>query len=120
MRRLLSALPLFFLALALAGITTTAVAAQPATSEATASQDSMVAKGELQKVDTQKQIFTIKASSGEELQFSYNDSTKVEGSSEGVQGLSSQSGTQVTVRYKEESGRRMATSIEINKSGGDK
>ncbi len=118
MRRLLNALPLFFLALALAGITTAAVAAQsesPAKFEATASQDSMVAKGELQKVDTQKQIFTIKTSSGEELQFSYNDSTKVEGSSQGVQGLSSQSGTQVTVHYKEESGRRMATSIEVNK-----
>ena len=118
MRRLCNALPILLLALAFAGISA-ASPTQPvslSTFNQASSENSMVAKGELQKVDTTNQTFTIKASTGEVIQFSYNESTKVEGSNEGVQGLSSQSGTQVTVRYKEDSGRKLATSITIQKS----
>ncbi len=111
MRKLWNALPLFLLALAIARIS----AAVPTSFDQASSEKSMVATGELQKVDTTNQTFTIKAASGEVLQFSYNESTKVEGSDAGVQGLSSESGTQVTVRYKEESGKRLAISIQVQK-----
>jgi hypothetical protein len=75
----------------------------------------MVATGDLQSVDTTTQTFTIKDSRGEQVQFRYDSSTQVEGSSEGVQGLSSQTGTRVTVHYQEKSGEKMATRIVINK-----
>jgi hypothetical protein len=77
----------------------------------------MTAKGELIKVDTSEQTFTIKEENGTEVQFRYNSSTEVEGSSEGVQGLSSETGTRVTVYYKEHSGQKIASRIEIQKSG---
>ena len=78
----------------------------------------MVAQGELLKVDTTSQTFTIKQVNDEEMQFQYDSSTKVEGSQNGVQGLSSATGTRVTVYYKEQSGQKIATRIEIIKSDG--
>ena len=78
----------------------------------------LVARGELLKVDTTGQTFTIKQPNNEEMQFQYNSSTKVEGSQNGVQGLSSETGTRVTVHYREQSGQRLATRIEIIKSDG--
>ncbi len=78
----------------------------------------LVARGELLKVDTASQSFTIKQANDQEMQFQYNSSTKVEGSQNGVQGLSSETGTRVTVYYKEQSGHKVATKIEIIKSDG--
>ncbi len=70
-------------------------------------------QGELVKVDTDKQTFTIKLENGEEIQFQYDSNTKVEGRENGVQGLSTESGSHLTVHYTERSGKRMATRIEI-------
>ncbi len=77
-----------------------------------------MATGELQQVDTTNQTFTTKDTEGKEMQFRYDTSTQVEGSSQGVQGLSSQTGTQVTVHYEEKSGQKMATRIEIKNDNG--
>ena len=110
MRRLWKGLPFLLLTLAFARIA-------PSIPVMGATGDSaLTAKGELLKVDTTNHTFTIKAANGEEMQFSYDSSTKVEGSTEGVQGLSSRTGSRLTVHYKEESGRRLATGIEIEKS----
>ena len=78
----------------------------------------MVARGELVKVDATSQTFTIKQAGDEQVQFQYTASTKVEGSQNGVQGLSSETGTSVTVHYREQSGHKIATKIEIVKSNG--
>ena len=71
--------------------------------------------GELQRVDTTDQTFSIKDTNGEEVQFRYDSNTQVEGSSQGVQGLASKTGTLVTVHYEERSGQKVATKIEIKK-----
>ena len=84
-------------------------APQPASEQA---KDTM-AKGELVKVDTANQTFTIKLANDEELQFQYDSDTKVEGSENGIQGLSADSGTHVAVYYTEKEGRKLATRIEI-------
>jgi lipopolysaccharide export LptBFGC system permease protein LptF len=78
----------------------------------------LMARGELLKVDSTGQTFTIKQENDEEMQFQYNSSTKVEGSQNGVQGLSSETGTRVTVYYTEQSGAKIATKIEIIKGNG--
>ena len=77
----------------------------------------MVARGELLKVDAASQTFTIRQANDEEMQFKYDSNTKVEGSQNGVQGLSSETGTSVTVHYREQSGQKIATRIEVIKSG---
>ncbi len=83
-------------------------------------QDSeqQILNGELVKVDTDHRTFTIKAEGGDEIQFEYTTDTKVEGSQNGIQGLSSDTGTKVSVRYEEKSGKRIATRIEILKGDG--
>lgn len=74
-----------------------------------------VAEGELGKVDTTKQTFTLKTGNNLELEFRYDSNTKVEGGRSGVQGLSSETGTRVMVYYQENSGQKLATKIEIRK-----
>ncbi len=115
MRRFLRALPILALALAFTAL----VPATPANAMSPAltaqSSSTTVVSGELLKVDTTSQTFTVKQSNGQDIEFQYNSDTKVEGSDSGVQGLASETGTRVTVHYKEESGQRMATMIQINK-----
>ena len=91
-----------------------------ARSEQSSGDKALVASGQLLSVDTTNLTFTIKNTKGEEMLFRYDASTQVEGSSEGVQGLSSQTGTRVTVQYEEKSGQRMATRIVINKDKSDR
>jgi hypothetical protein len=49
------------------------------------------------------------------MQLQYDANTKVEGKDGGVQGLASETGTRVTIHYKEDSGKMHATRIEIRK-----
>jgi hypothetical protein len=58
-------------------------------------------------------MLTIKLENGDSVQFQYNSDTKEEGSQNGIQGLSTDTGTQVSVQYKEQSGKKVATRIEI-------
>lgn len=75
-----------------------------------------MARGELVSVDADNNMLTIKTSSGEQMQFAYDSDTKVEGSDSGVQGLSTQTGSQLMIHYREgDNGRKMATRIEIVK-----
>ncbi len=80
--------------------------------------DEQMAQGELVKVDTDHQNFTVKLENNQEMEFEYNADTKVEGSQNGIQGLASDSGTKVVVYYRDESGKRVATRIEIKKDNG--
>jgi hypothetical protein len=71
-------------------------------------------KGELTKVDTTAKTLSVKASDGAEMQFSYNDQTEVSGAQEGVAGLATKTGSQVTVHYTEKDGAKTATKIEVS------
>lgn len=77
-----------------------------------------VITGELAKVDLENQTLTLKLENDEEAVFQYDADTRVEGRENGVQGLSTETGTKVTVSYTEEEGKRTATKIEIKKSDG--
>jgi hypothetical protein len=91
-------------------------AASQSPSGQSSSQSDQVAQGVLMSVDTTNQTLTIKDANDQEMQFQYNSSTKVEGNPKGVQGLSSETGTRLRVHYKQESGQRLATWIEVIKS----
>lgn len=98
---------------------------QPPTTEppraeapAPAAQDaparSMKASGELVKVDTEAKTISIKGADGAEQLFSYNDQTEVTGGREGVAGLATKAGSQVTIEYKSDAGAKMATKIKVD------
>ena len=71
------------------------------------------ASGELLRVDTNAKTFTIKSDEGEEMDFFYSDQTVVVGGEKGIQGLSSNEGSKLTVFYTEMEGKRQADRIEI-------
>jgi len=81
------------------------------------STNDKVAQGELVKVDTDAQTLTIRNATGEEIEFQYNADTKVEGSTSGVQGLSTKTGTRLMIHYKEQTDSKLATRVEIVKAG---
>ena len=81
------------------------------------SQELKALTGELVKVDLENKTFTVK-SDDEEILFQYDQELKVEGRENGIQGLSTETGLQVTVYYTEEDGKKVAGKIEIKKSDG--
>jgi len=76
-------------------------APEPATAASAIPPDARVATGELRSVDPLAKTLTIKNASGNEQTFSFTDSTDIAGAS-GSQGLSTQQGNQVIVRYLEQ------------------
>ncbi len=99
----------FVLVLALAALAGAAPAYQ------SSSADPKIATGELLKVDTTGQTFTIKQPSGDEMQFKYTNDTKVEGAQTSMQGLASETGNKLTVHYTESGGNKIANRIEVSK-----
>ena len=117
MKNLCRTLPVLLLALTFAA----AAAALPARSYAAQmsgqSSSEKIARGELVKVDTENMTLTVKDQDEKELEFSYDSDTKVEGSTGGVQGLSTKTGTRLTIHYKEPSeGKMLAVRIVIDKN----
>ncbi len=80
---------------------------------AQASEAEKSASGELTRVDSMAKTFTIKSDEGTNMEFQYSDQTVVVGGEKGVQGLSSDEGSKVTVYFTEKEGKRQATRIEI-------
>ena len=87
-----------------------APSAQPAPQQEPAVQS---ISGELLSVDTAKKTLTVKATDGAEMIFTYNDDTKVSGSQENAAGLATSSGSKVSVKFKEDGGDKIATSIVV-------
>ncbi len=120
MFRIWRSLPIVVLALAFAAI--------PAASQAQTSPPGMfgqstedkMAQGELVRVDTENHTLAIKSAEGNEVEFQYNSETKVVGVSNGVQGLSTKTGTRLMVHYQEQAGQKLATKIEIVKSNSNR
>ena len=67
--------------------------------------------GELQEVDLTAQTIRLSVAGTERL-FIFSDATTVRGAS-GPQGLATEEGSQVTVRYREDQGTNMALDIEL-------
>lgn len=79
---------------------------------AQAAQD-QTARGELTSVDATAKTLTIKPTEGAEQKFTYTETTKVTGGREGVAGLATMSGRQVTVHFTMQGANRVASEIEL-------
>lgn len=63
-------------------------------------------RGSIVSVDTDKMNLTIKDTAGVEHTFRYNPQTEVTGSQEGMAGLATKAGTNVTVHFKGDKGHK--------------
>lgn len=95
--------------------------ASPSTPSAQAgsqtSGQTMTATGELTKVDAKDDMLTVKTSTGD-VNIKYDNETKVSGASRNTAGLATMSGSQVTIRYKKDGNRNVATMIEVRPAAG--
>ena len=69
-------------------------------------------EGELLRVDAEAKSIWVKADDKEQ-QFRFTDATEISGAGRDVEGLSTMTGTRVTVHYKAEGGSNVATKIDI-------
>lgn len=79
-------------------------------------QQEQTLSGTLMSVDPDAQTFVVQDAGGNQVTFHYNDQTQVAGSDQSIEGLASQSGTQVTVTFQNQESNRMATKIEIQQA----
>jgi hypothetical protein len=114
MQRFWKLFPVFLLVLAFAPVTRAMPVQDDYAAPAQAAEVREM-QGALVKVDTDNLTFTIKLENGEEVQLQYDSNTEVEDRDSGVQGLSDEAGTQLTVHYTEENGKRLATWIQIKR-----
>ncbi len=104
------------------GVTTLAVAVVLAAIPVAALQQSnapqeqaptgMTARGELLKVDATARTLRIKTAAAE-MEFNYNDRTRITGAQRGEAGLATMAGSQVTVQYQKDGAENVATSIDV-------
>jgi hypothetical protein len=73
----------------------------------------MTLKGELISVNPDSQSFVVRDSKQKSVEFTYNDKTEVSGSANSIEGLSGASGHSVTIQYKVEDSKKIATKVEI-------
>ena len=81
-------------------------------------QTELSMSGSLKSVDPDSKTLVIScsdASTGNttEAEFTYDESTTIMGAQSTIEGLSTSSGSQVTVYYKEDDGKKKATRIEV-------
>jgi len=72
------------------------------------------AQGQLVRVDTKANTIDIKTTAGADMQFHYTAETKVTGASEGVSGLATMTGADVTVQYTKQGTENVATAISVS------
>ena len=77
-------------------------------------QEASMAQGQLVRVDTRANTIEIKTASGSDMQFRYTDQTKITGASEGVSGLATMAGADVTVQYTKQGQDNIASAITVN------
>ena len=76
------------------------------------SQDQSIS-GQLKSVDTDAKKITVTTTDGSDMEFVYNDQTRCTGSQDSIQGLSTSSGSKVTVYYRDENQQKLATRIDV-------
>lgn len=77
-------------------------------------QDASTTQGQLVRVDTKANTIDIKTAAGTDMQFHYTADTKVTGASEGVSGLATMTGAEVTVHYTKQGQENIATAIAVS------
>ena len=75
-------------------------------------QTSTTVSGELMKVDSTARTLTVKTAAAE-MEFEYNDQTKITGAQRDAAGLATATRSQVTVQYRKDGSDNIATSIEV-------
>jgi hypothetical protein len=70
-------------------------------------------KGDLVQVSSDSHMLTVRGTDQKEWEFTYNDNTEVTGDIETVEGLAGKTGTPITVYYKSEGNKHIATRIEV-------
>jgi hypothetical protein len=86
----------------------------PGGQEKAAPQAEKTFQGQLTKVDANAKSISVKGAGDAEMLFQYNDRTQVVGPQKDIQGLATQTGTQLKVTYREAGpDSRLATKIEI-------
>ncbi len=87
---------------------------QVAPSQAPDEQSENVVKGQLVGLDPDKNMVTIRLADSQEVQFAFDDDTRLVGTQDSVQGISDGKPTMVAVHYRQDdSGQKTATIIEI-------
>jgi hypothetical protein len=87
----------------------------PAAGPAQAAQTTSTAQGELVSVDAKASTVAIKTSVGN-MEFRYDNQTRITGTQSGAAGLATMTGAPVTVQYKKEGSTNLATSIAVQAS----
>jgi Cu/Ag efflux protein CusF len=102
-------------ALVLAGGMVAVLAAQQQPDQQPGGQapQASMARGELVSVDANAKTLTVRTDKAE-TQFAYNDRTEVIGAKEGVAGLASVKGSQVTVHFTRQGQSNIASRIEVS------
>jgi hypothetical protein len=77
-----------------------------------AQQTTSTVQGELVSVDAKTSTIAIKASVGN-MEFRYDNQTKITGAQSGAVGLATMTGSQITVQYKKEGSTNLATTIDV-------
>jgi hypothetical protein len=76
-------------------------------------QEQSTAQGQLMKVDATAKTIAIRTDQGALMQFSYTDDTRVVGADQGVAGLATQAGVNVSVQFVKKGSDNVATRIEV-------
>jgi hypothetical protein len=90
------------------------VGAIPARGQEPRAQEPSIAQGQLLKVDATAKTIAIRSAQGAQMQFSYTEDTKVVGADQGVAGLATMSGADVTVQFVKKGQDNVATQIEVH------
>ena len=80
-----------------------------------AATQQMSVTGTLDKVDVDAKTITVKKEDNSAILFSFTDDTKIVGAEQGVAGLATMNGAQVTVRYTVEGRSNVATEVDVRK-----
>jgi hypothetical protein len=79
--------------------------------------ESMVATGELLRVDTSAKMFEVRTGPDSVKVFQYTDDTEVKGADRAPRGLATMAGSNITVRYTHHGETDVATEIEFHDLG---
>ena len=78
--------------------------------------DSLVAAGELMRVDTATKTIEVRTAPDTMIMFQYTDETQVKGADRIPRGLATMAGSKITVRYTHHGETNVATEIEFHDS----
>jgi hypothetical protein len=92
-----------------------APAPAPREPEQQRAKDPAPVSGELVSLDAKARTLVIKTDSGNEMSFSYTDTTEIVGADKGASGLATMNGSAVTVHYSVHGTANTATKIEVTK-----